>query len=117
MAQHHTRQGLDLEILETVALRQGKVTDLGLREFDVLDGGGRNAAHAIGDLIRRQPELRRRPAVEFRRELAHRCAAARGDVAQDRLYRIADLLGVFGFRCGAQAGFYAANHCVFPCFT
>jgi hypothetical protein len=96
MAQHHARKGLDFEILQAVLLRQRKAPDLRLRELNVLDGGLRQAAHAIGNLIGGQPERRRRPLIEFLRELAHRRAAARGDVAENTLDGIADLKCVLG---------------------
>ena len=37
MAEHHARQGLDLDILQRGALDLGEIADLGLREFDVGD--------------------------------------------------------------------------------
>ncbi len=64
MAEDDARQGLDLDVLHGLTLDLGKVADLLLREFDVVDRLRRHLCDECADLVTRQPEPRGRPFVE-----------------------------------------------------
>ena len=76
---------------DRLALLLGEVADLGLREGDVVEVALAQLGQAGLDLASREPVVVAVPAVELDREFAHRRVAARGDVGQDRLDRLADL--------------------------
>ena len=89
----------DLDIAQRVLLRLGEAADLRLGEFDVGDHLVGQAVHQRLDFVRTQAERGGFPFVELRRQFAHRRVAARGDILQDGLDRLADLavgLGLLG---------------------
>jgi hypothetical protein len=98
LAQHHARQGLDLEVPERGALVLREAADLRLGEADVVQLALRELAQAGLDLLVGQAEVGAVPLVELDRQFAHRLIAARLDVGQDRLDRAAHRLVVLGRR-------------------
>jgi hypothetical protein len=96
VAEHDAGQCLDFDIAHRGALKLGKMADLRLCEFDVLDRFGRHFGNQRLNLTGTQPKARRRPFVETLAEFAHCCIAAFRDVGDDRLDRAADLcVGLF----------------------
>ena len=88
----------------------GEVAHLGLREADVVEVALRHLRDRALDLGRRQPEVGRRPLVEFLRQLADRQVAARLDIGQDALDRRADL-GIGGLdRARIHSALEPAGH-------
>ncbi len=71
MAEHHTRQRLDLDILERGALVLGEVAHLLLREADVVEIAARKLRQAVLDLGVGQPIVLAIPIVELHRQFAH----------------------------------------------
>jgi hypothetical protein len=68
-------QGLDLDVLQAVALDLREAAHLLLGEADVLDLAGRQPLHGRLDLGLGQPEVGRVPLVELAGVLAHRGVA------------------------------------------
>ena len=64
VAEEHAREGLDLDVRERCALREGEAPDLLLGEADVVERLPGHGGDAGRNLLVRQPEALRRPAVE-----------------------------------------------------
>ena len=91
VAEHHARQGLDLEIAHGLLLLLREIAHLRLRELDVVEVALADLPDGALDLVRRQLEGRRRPVVEFLRQVAHRRVASLLDVGEDAFDRLAHL--------------------------
>jgi hypothetical protein len=89
--EHHPGQGLDLDVLQAVALDLGKAANLLLGEADVLDLAGRQPLHGRLDLCLGQPEVGRVPLVELAGVLAYCGVAALFDPGQDAFDGLSDL--------------------------
>ena len=110
MAEHHSRQSLDLDIPERSPLDLGKIADLPLREFDVVDRLRRHLGDERGDFVVGEAEARRRPFVEAFAEFAHRRIAALGDIGDDAFDRGASLgVGLF-LLAGERGSLDVAGH-------
>ena len=115
MAEHHARQGLDLHVLQGVALSLSKVADLLLREEDVLAVLCGERCEAGLDLHFTQPKIVTLPVVELDRHLPDGRIAPLGDVVQRIFHDAANLLvrlRRFGI---ADAGLQVSSHRV-SCF-
>ena len=95
MAEHDAGQRLDFEVVHGVALLLREIAHLRLREFDVVEIALGHLRDGALDLLRRQPEILRRPVVEFLRQFADRRILALIDLRQDVFDRFAHL-GVGG---------------------
>src|ERR1044071_7668773 len=91
MAENDAGQGLDLDIAHRFALDFGEVADLRLREADVVERLRRDFLHYRGDVAVGQAESRRRPVAKALAEVADGAVAARPDIGDDRLDRLARL--------------------------
>ena len=91
MPENDSGQRLDFDIFHRLPLDLGKVADLVLREFDVVDRLRRHLGDEGADLVNAEPEACRRPFVEALRELAHCHIAALLHIGDDRLHRAAHL--------------------------
>ena len=91
MAEHDARQRLDFEIAQRLFLLLREVAHLGLRKFDVVEIALTQLADGALDFSRRELEGRRRPVVEFVRQVAHGRVLARLDIGEDLLDRLAHL--------------------------
>ena len=110
VAEYHPRQGLDLDVLQRVALDLREVADLLLREQDVLAVLPGEFRQTGFDLVLAQTEVVTLPAVELDRHLAHGRIATSRDVVQRVLHDAADLL-VRLRRLGiADAGLQVSRH-------
>jgi hypothetical protein len=78
--ENHARKGLNLNIAHRVLLSLGKIANLGLSELDIVHVPGGDLVHQRRDLAVRQPEARRRVAVEFPRKFPNRSITAIFDV-------------------------------------
>ena len=114
MPEHNPRQRLFFDVLERRLLDFGKPPYLGLGELDVLDVSCGHATDAIFDLIVRELETRRRPAIVFRGQLPHGGIAPGLDVGENslngRFYLRILLRGGFGI----DAAFDDFDHCLLP---
>src|SRR5579884_993289 len=110
VSEHHSRQGLDLDILQRGALDLGEVADLRLGEADVVERLRRDPGDEVADLRLRQAEARRRPLVEALAELAHRRVAARAHIGDDRFDRGAGFGVGLVLGAGERGGLDVARH-------
>ena len=85
VAENDARQRLDFEVVHRRFLLLREVAHLRLGEFDVVEIALGHLRDRALDLLRIQPEVFRRPIVEFLRQIAHRVVAARLDVGEDVL--------------------------------
>ena len=75
MPEHDAGQRLDLEIAQGLLLLLREVAHLRLRELDVVEVALADLRYRALDLGGGELERRRRPVVEFLRQLAHRRVA------------------------------------------
>ena len=108
--QHHARQGLDLDVAQRRFLDLREISNLGLREPDVVDVARRHGFHASLDLCFRQTQFGRIPVVEFSRVFAHGFVAALLDVGENTFDGCADLRAVRGILLGGNARLQKTNH-------
>ena len=108
--QHHTGQGLHLDIAQAVALNLRKIADLGLRKADVFNFARREPSNRSFDVCLRQSEAGRVPAVKLAAVVAHGGVAALLNVFEDALHRGAHLRIVVGPALGVFAAFEISNH-------
>ena len=92
VAEHHAGQGLDLDILQRVALGLREIANLLLGKEDVLAVLAWQPVQAGFDLRLAQPEVLALPAIELERHLAHGRIAPLRDVVQRVFHDAADLL-------------------------
>ena len=92
MAEHHARQGLDLDILQRVALGLREIANLLLGKENVLAVLLRHPVQAGLDLDIAEPEVLALPAIELERHLAHGRIAPLRNVVQRVFHDAADLL-------------------------
>ncbi len=89
MPEHHARKRLDFQVQQAGALLLREIAHLGLSEADVGQILPGQPPKARLDLGFAQAVVAAVPAVEADRKLAHRLVAARGDVGEDGLHRLA----------------------------
>src|SRR5690606_40162244 len=75
MAENNTRKGLDLDVPERRLLLLGKIANLFLSKFDIVNRASWKLRDALPNLLVRQAIVGPVPPVEFDRELAHRFLA------------------------------------------
>ena len=110
MAEHHAGQGLDLDILESIALGLREIADLLLGKEDVLAVPARQPGQAGLDLRLAQAKIVALPFVELDRHFPHGGIAPLGDVVQRVFHDAADLL-IRLCRFGiADAGLQVSRH-------
>ncbi len=108
--EHDARKRLDLEVVERRLLLLGEIADLRLGEADVVEVALADFRDGALDFLLAQPEILRRPLVEFLRQLPDRLVAALLDGGQDRLDRFADF-GVRGLdRARVEAALEMPSH-------
>ena len=110
VAENDAGQGLDFEVLDALALLLREVSDLRLREANVLDVLGRDLRHRRFNLRRRQAKVFRRPFVEFFRQLAKRRVAARLDLSKYAFDRGAHFGVVGGHFFGVPPALQVSGH-------
>ena len=110
MAEHHTRQGLDLNVLQRVALDLREVSYLLLSEQDVLAVLPGERGETGFDLRLAEAKVVALPVVELDRHFAHGRIAPTRNVVQCVFHDAADLLirlRRFGI---ADAGLQVSRH-------
>ena len=112
--EHDAGQRFDLDVLHRIALDLREVAHLRLCELDVFQILSGQLVDAALNLVGREPVRVAVPAVELDAELAHRRIAARRDVGQDALDRIADLAIAVGLRLGSRATLEPLSHRLIP---
>ncbi len=95
MAEHDAGQRLDLQVVHGLLLFLREIAYLRLRELDVIAIALGHFRDGLLDVLRAEPEILRRPLVEFLRQFADGGVLARVDLRQDAFDRFAHL-GVGG---------------------
>src|SRR6202023_377039 len=91
VTQSHARKSFNLHLLQSRLLRLREAQNLGLSELYVPNSFRSNCGHESFDLIGRETEARRRPAVEFFRQLSDGRVATHLHIGNDLLDGLADL--------------------------
>ena len=98
MAQNHTGQGFNFDVLHAVALKLREITHLDLREFDVFELTWAQLLHCCLNRGLREAKIRRIPVVEFFGIFAHGFIATRFNILENALDGRANLTIVVGLR-------------------
>src|SRR5207253_3256733 len=88
MAQPHARHRFHFDILERRSLMLREISNLRLRESDVLNRFARDRRHQRVDLSPRQPEIRGGPAIEALGKFPHGRIAALPHIRDDFCNRL-----------------------------
>ena len=106
MSKDDSGKGFNLNILQSGTLISGKIADLLLGKFNVVNILFTKAVDTVVDFSLGESKIVTLPAIELDRHVAHGSIAAVGDIGKRRLDGIAHLkiffLAHFGCCCGFQ---------------